>query len=125
MWDLVSDADSIRIIQEFYEAGKVVAAVCHASAVLLGVKLADGRLLIKDTEVTGFSNAEEDAVGLSAAMPFLLETELNKKSGGKYQKAADPWAEKIIVSKGGRLITGQNPGSAAGVGRAIKEALHI
>ncbi len=91
----------------------------------MNVKLADGKLLIQDTEITGFSNAEEDAAGLSPAMPFMLETELNKKSGGKYQKAADLWAEKVVVSKNGRLITGQNPASAEAVGRAIKAALKI
>jgi putative intracellular protease/amidase len=123
MWDLVTDADSIRLIRDFYESGKIVAAVCHASAALLNVKLSDGSLLINNTEVTGFSNAEEDAVGLSPAMPFMLETELGKKSGGKYSKAAQPWEEKVVVSKGGRLITGQNPASAAAVGEAIKQAL--
>ncbi|RFU31118.1 hypothetical protein B7463_g5207, partial [Scytalidium lignicola] len=123
MWDIYNDANSLQIIREFYESGKVVAAVCHGSAALVKAKLSDGTPLIAGADVTGFSNAEEDAVGLSPAMPFMLETELNKISGGKYLKAADPWAEKVVVSKGGRLITGQNPASAEGTGKAILKAI--
>lgn len=56
-------------------------------------------------------------------MPFSLEDELNKISGGKYVRASADWAEKVVVARGGRLITGQNPASATGVGQAIYDAI--
>ncbi|KAI4128093.1 MAG: hypothetical protein LQ347_004312 [Umbilicaria vellea] len=123
MFDLATDETSHQIIREFYEADKIVSAVCHGPAALVNAKLSDGSYLIKGSAVTGFSNVEEDAVQLTAAMPFSLEDELNKNSGGLFEKASDPWAERVVVSKNGRLITGQNPASATGVGKAIQKAL--
>ncbi|KIW26996.1 uncharacterized protein PV07_06778 [Cladophialophora immunda] len=123
MFDLATDASSIQLIREFFEGGKVVAALCHGPASLVNVKLSDGSYLVADAEVTGFSNAEEDSVHLSQFMPFMLETELNRNSNGKYIKADKPWAEFVVVSKGGRLITGQNAASATATGNAIVEAI--
>ncbi|OAP56945.1 hypothetical protein AYL99_09057 [Fonsecaea erecta] len=123
MFDLATDATSIQLIREFFEGGKVVAAVCHGPAALVNVKLSDGSYLVADAEVTGFSNAEEDAVGLSQFMPFMLETELDKHSNGKYRKADKPWAECVVVARGGRLITGQNPLSATATGKVIANAI--
>lgn len=123
MFDLANDDTSHQVIREFWEAGKVVAAVCHGPAALANVKLSDGSYLINGAPVTGFSNAEEDAVGLSSSMPFMLEDALNKNSGGHYQKADAAWGENVVVAKDSRLITGQNPASAAGVGKAIHEAI--
>ena len=120
MFDLATDLTSHQIINEFWEAGKVVSAVCHGPAALVNAKLSDGTYLIKDKEVTGFSNVEEDQAGLSKAMPFLLETDL-AKNGGKFVKADQPWGVKVSVA--GNLITGQNPASATGVGEAIKTAI--
>jgi len=122
MFDLANDATSHKIINEFWEAGKVVSAVCHGPAALVNVKLADGSYLIKGKEVTGFSNVEEDQAGLSSAMPFLLETGLGQ-NGGKFEKADQPWGAKVVVA--GNLITGQNPASATGVGEAIKTAIKV
>jgi len=119
MFDLVNDKDSIALIKEFAESDKIVAAVCHGPAVLLNVELSNGEHLLKDQEVTGFSNSEEDAVGLSSAMPFMLETELGKKSNGKYVKAEQDWGVKIVEARGGKLLTGQNPASAAALGKAV------
>ena len=79
MYDLATDAKSIQLIKEFFENGKIVGAICHGSAALVNVKLSDGSYLVADTEVTGFSNDEEDEIKLSEFMPFMLETELNKK----------------------------------------------
>ena len=121
MFDLATDSTSHKIINEFWTAGKVVSAVCHGPAALVNVKLSDGSYLIKGKEVTAFSNAEEDQAGLSKEMPFMLETDLGT-NGGKFVKAAEPWGEKVVVS--GKLITGQNPASAAGVGQAIKTAIN-
>jgi putative intracellular protease/amidase len=123
MFDLVDDPTSQQLIKEFWEANKIVSAVCHAPAVLYDVKLSDGSLLIAGKEVTAFSNTEEEQAGLTEAVPFLPEDALQKASGGKYVKAAEPWGEKVVVA--GRLITGQNPASATGVGEAIAKALKV
>lgn len=123
MFDLVDDQTSQQLIREFWEADKVVSAVCHGPAVLYDVKLSNGTLLVAGKEVTAFTNAEEEQVGLTDAVPFLPEDALNKASGGHFVKAAEPWGKKVAVS--GKLITGQNPASATGVGEAIAKALNI
>ena len=123
MFDLVTDQTSIKLIQEFYEAGRSVSAVCHGPAALINVKLSDGTYLLANSPVTGFSNDEEDSVGLTSVMPFKLEDELNKNSDGNFQKATEPWGEKVVIARDGRLITGQNPASAGPVGQAIYKAI--
>jgi putative intracellular protease/amidase len=129
MFDLTTDPNSLALIQAFAAAKKPVAAVCHGPCVLLNAKAPSGEALISGVSVTGFSNEEEDAVQLSSFMPFMLETELGRVSGGKYVKAAEAWGEKVVVDKapatGSVIITGQNPNSAAGVGKAILEALGL
>jgi len=109
MWDLPDNAESIGLIEAFVRAGKPVAAVCHAPVALVNVRAPDGDFLIKHKRVTGFSNTEEEAVGLTAVVPFLLEDRL-KARGGLYSKAAD-WAPHVEVD--GQLVTGQNPASSA------------
>ncbi|KAK4496745.1 hypothetical protein PRZ48_012728 [Zasmidium cellare] len=122
MFDLATDPESQQIIRAFYEKGKVVSAVCHGPAALANVKLSDGSYLVNGQEVTGFTNTEEDQVGLSSAMPFMLETKL-QENGGKFVKA-DPWAPKVVSSgRGNKLITGQNPASAGPIGEAILKAI--
>ncbi|KAM5344741.1 hypothetical protein ACJ41O_010603 [Fusarium nematophilum] len=121
MFDLVKDETSLKLIEEFYKAGKPVAAVCHGPIVFVNVTV-DGVPLLKGKEAAGFSNAEEDAVQLSSAMPALLEDEI-KRVGGKYVKADELWAEKTVVD--GLVITGQNPASALGVGKALAKALGV
>ncbi|MBC7829144.1 MAG: type 1 glutamine amidotransferase domain-containing protein [Chitinophagaceae bacterium] len=108
LWDLTSDPKSIQLIKDFWMAGKPVAAVCHAPAVLLNVMLQNGEPLLKGKKVTGFTNSEEEAVGLTEIVPFLLENELKNK-GGMYSKKAD-WASYVV--RDGALITGQNPASS-------------
>lgn len=121
MFDLATDSTSHQVIREFWEAGKVVSAVCHGPAALANVKLSDGSYLVNGSEVTGFTNSEEDAAGLSSVMPFLLETRL-REHGGKFEKA-DDWAPYVVIGKEGRLITGQNPASATPIGKAILERI--
>lgn len=123
MWDLATDATSHELINEFYTHNKIVSAVCHGPAALTHVKLSSGGYLLDGQSVTGFSNAEEDAVGLTSVMPFKLEDALNTATGGKYVKAEKDWSPKVVSARGGRLITGQNPASASGVGEAIYEAI--
>jgi putative intracellular protease/amidase len=107
MWDLVEDKNSIALIEEFYNAGKPVAAVCHAPGVLKNVTY-QGQPIVKGKRVTGFANSEEEAVHLTKVVPFLVEDEL-KRLGGIYEKGPD-WSVYTIVD--GRLITGQNPASS-------------
>ncbi|CAG8001851.1 unnamed protein product [Penicillium nalgiovense] len=129
MFDLTEDQTSLALIQTFAAANKPVAAVCHGPCVLLNATAPSGVPLISGVGVTGFSNVEEDAVSLSSAMPFMLETELGRVTGGKYVKAAEPWGEMVVVGKaagtGSTIITGQNPGSATGVGKEILKALGL
>ena len=108
LWDLANDTNSIALIEKFYNEKKPVAFVCHAPGVLLKTKLPNGEPLVKGKDVTGFSDSEEEAVGLTKIVPFLLEDEL-KKLGANYSKGAD-WGSFVKVD--GLLITGQNPGSS-------------
>ncbi|RFU25555.1 hypothetical protein B7463_g10777, partial [Scytalidium lignicola] len=123
MFDLAIDETSHKLINEFYSHNKIISAVCHGPAALAAVKLPSGDYLLSGQPVTGFSNEEEDAVNLSKVVPFSLEDELNRASGGKFVKADKAWGEKVVVARGGRLITGQNPASATGVGKAIYDAV--
>ena len=120
LWDLTIDEDSINLINAFWAAKKPVAAVCHAPSVLLNVKDAAGEPLIKGKKVTGFTNTEEAAVGLTDVVPFLLEDEL-KNEGGIYSKGED-WASYVVQD--GLLITGQNPGSSEAVAERLLTLLN-
>jgi putative intracellular protease/amidase len=122
MFDLATNDISHELINEFYSNDKVIAAVCHGPAALAHVKIPGGGFLLDGQPVTGFSNSEEEAVGLASAVPFKLEDKLNEATGGKYEKAPD-WGVKVVVARDGKLITGQNPASAGPVGEAIKKAI--
>ncbi|KAK4044059.1 class I glutamine amidotransferase-like protein [Parachaetomium inaequale] len=125
MFDLAEDPTSQALIQEFASKDKVVAAVCHGPAALVGVKGsgAKGEAFLNGRAVTGFTNAEEEEAGLDAVVPFLLEDRLVQVvgKGGRFEKADEKWAEKVVVD--GKLITGQNPASAKGVAEAIVQAV--
>lgn len=124
MFDLATDSDSIALLTEFVNAGKVVSAVCHGPAALVNVKTKDGEWLVAGAEVTGFSDAEEEIMGLVEAMPFPLEGRLRER-GGVYVKADEPWGVKVAVAKGGLLITGENPASATETAEAVKKAIGL
>ena len=109
LWDLAEDKDSITLIEAFLAANKHVALVCHAPGVLRHVKTPEGKPLVEGKKVTGFTNIEEEAVGLTDVVPFLVEDELIAK-GGIYSKGAD-WSSYVVTD--GLLITGQNPTSSA------------
>ena len=119
LWDLTTDKNSIKLIEDFWDAKKPVATVCHAPSVLLNVKDEDGNFLIKGKKVTAFSNTEEVAVKLDKIVPFMLEDEIKKK-GGIYSKKED-WTSYVI--KDGLLITGQNPQSSAEVAKELLAVL--
>ena len=119
MWDLATDMHSISLIEAFAHSGKPHGFVCHAPGVLLKVRDNNGKPLIAGREVTGFSNAEEAAVGLTDVVPFLIEDEF-QRLGARYSKGAD-W--QVHVRTAGQLVTGQNPASSAAAANALLDLL--
>lgn len=119
LFDLVNNELSLQLIEKFWRQGKPVSAVCHAPAVLVNAKDQQGESLVKGRKVTGFTNSEEAAVGLTEVVPFLLEDKLIEL-GADFQKAGDG---KSFVVEDGQLITGQNPASSEAVARALVKKL--
>ncbi|GJI98607.1 dimethylallyltransferase [Duganella caerulea] len=119
LWDLAEDRASIALIEAMLAAGKPVAAVCHAPGVLRHVKAADGSPLVRGKQVTGFTNTEEEAVGLTKVVPFLVEDML-KENGGIYSKLGD-WQAYAVTD--GLLVTGQNPASSEAAAAALLKLL--
>ena len=119
LWDLVENQHSIALISRFLESQKPVAAVCHASAVFLNVSDSQNNPIVKGKAVTGFSNTEEDAVGLTKVVPFLLEDELVSR-GADYQKV-DDW--NVLSIQDGLIITGQNPASSEATAEKLLSAV--
>ncbi|WP_282128021.1 type 1 glutamine amidotransferase domain-containing protein [Roseobacter litoralis] len=109
LWDLAEDADSKSLIETFASSDRPVGAVCHAPAVFRHTEGADGKPLVSRKTVTGFTNTEEEGVGLTDVVPFLVEDML-KSNGGDYKKG-DDWASFVVTD--GKLVTGQNPASSA------------
>lgn len=115
MWDFPTSPDVSRVGREVYERGGIVAAVCHGPAALVNMMLSDGSYLVDGKRVAGFTNEEEDAVGLTDVVPFLLADTLTSR--GARHISAESFTEHVVVD--GRLVTGQNPQSAAGVARGV------
>lgn len=115
LWDLASDPHSISLIQSTYAAVKPLGLVCHAPGVLRDAKGVDDAPLVQGRKVTGFTNSEEEAVGLTKVVPFLVEDML-KANGGRYEKGAD-FASHVVID--GNLVTGQNPASSADAAKAL------
>ena len=119
LWDLANDADSIALIEAFAKADKPTGFVCHAPGVLKSVNGPDGKPLVNGRKVTGFTNSEEDAVGLTDVVPFLVENVLTA-NGGDYSKGPD-WGSYVLTD--GKLVTGQNPGSSHAAAEALLKLL--
>lgn len=119
LWDLAESKESIGLIESFIAADKPVALVCHAPGVLRHVTTGEGRPLVEGRKVTGFTNSEEAAVGLTDVVPFLVEDELKAK-GGTYSNGPD-WGSHVVQD--GLLITGQNPASSTAAAERLIEAL--
>lgn len=119
LWDLAESKDSRQLIEAFASSGRPVGAVCHAPGVFKHVTGADGNPIVSGKTVTGFTNTEEEAVGLSEVVPFLVEDMLIAK-GGKYRKGED-WAPFVVVD--GKLVTGQNPASSEEAARKLLSLL--
>lgn len=120
MFDFPQSSDLEDLMARFYESDKVVSTVCHGATGLLNVDLSSGEPLVKDKQVTGFSWPEEEAANRAEAVPYSLEDEL-RKLGAQYS-TADQLFETYVVEDG-RLITGQNPGSARAVAEAVVKQL--
>lgn len=119
LWDLAEDARSIALIETMLGAEKPVALVCHAPGALRHVKRADGAPMVQGKAVTGFTNSEEAAAGLTDVVPFLVEDMLVEE-GGCYSKAGD-WQPHVV--RDGLLITGQNPASSEPAARELLQQL--
>jgi len=119
LWDLAEDPTSIALIEDFHRRGKPTALVCHAPGVLRHVRGETGHPVVEGRRVTGFTNSEEDGVGLTDVVPFLVEDELKAK-GGLFSRGPD-WGSYVLQD--GLLITGQNPSSSAAAARMLMDAL--
>lgn len=121
MWDLPNNQTLANILSQAYAQEKVIAAVCHGPAGLIGATKPDESPLVEGLKISSFTNAEEDAVGLSDTVPFMLESKL-RELGANFQGGAnfEPYA-----IQSGNLITGQNPGSSLLVADKVLEALQI
>lgn len=115
MWDFPNNSKMQEVSRKIYENGGIVSAVCHGVVALLNIEIANGKNLIDGVKVTGFSNSEEEALGLDKVVPFLAETELINR-GSKYAKGSD-WVEFAVSDK--RVVTGQNPASGAAVAKEV------
>ncbi|MFT3947826.1 MAG: type 1 glutamine amidotransferase domain-containing protein [Agriterribacter sp.] len=115
MWDFADNADLAKIATDIYENGGVVSAVCHGSAGLVNIKLSNGKYLVDGKKINAFTNEEETAVKLDKVVPFLLESKLIER-GAKFEKSG-LWQPHVTVDQ--RVVTGQNPQSAKGVGEAV------
>lgn len=120
LWDLAEHPISIDLIEKYWADGKPVAAVCHAPGVLRHVKKPDGTPLVQGKRVTGFTNSEEEAVGLTKVVPFLVEDSL-KQAGGQFERT-DDWGVYVVTD--GHLVTGQNPASSAATAEELLKLLH-
>ena len=115
LWDLAESEDSKRLIEAFASSDRPIGAVCHAPAVFKHTLGAGGKPLVSGRRVTGFTNTEEEAVELTAVVPFLVEDML-KANGGLYEKGPD-WGSFVLVD--GHLVTGQNPASSEEAAREL------
>ncbi len=119
MWDLPTDAGVTRAVEAAFAAGKLIASVCHGAAGLVTARRPDGEPVVKGKRINSFTDAEEDAVGLSTIVPFHLETRL-RELGAQFEGAAN-WTSFAI--RDGQFITGQNPQSSALVAQQVLKAL--
>lgn len=119
LWDFPDQRELARLAAQIYERGGVVGAVCHGPAGLVNVKLSNGQYLVAGKDVSAFTNEEERAVELDQVIPFFLADRLVER--GARHHPAPLWQPQVVVSE--RLVTGQNPASATGVGEAMVQLL--
>jgi putative intracellular protease/amidase len=115
MWDFPHQPVLDKVAATIYEQGGVVGAVCHGPSGLLNIKLSDGSYLVAGKKVAAFTNEEEVAMKLTEVIPFFLADKLTER-GAIYTKADNFKSNVEVVD---RLVTGQNPASAKGVGEQM------
>ena len=120
MWDLAEDKNSVKLIESFLAANKPIALVCHAPGVLRHLKTADGKPLVQGKKVTGFTDGEEEEMGLTKVVPFLVEDELINL-GATFSKVKN-WGVHTVTD--GQLITDQNPASSGPTAKVLLEKLN-
>ena len=118
MWDFPDNTELAAIAAQIYKRGGIVAGVCHGPAGLINIRIGDD-YLVKGKTMACFTNEEETAVALADVVPFLLEDRLRER--GATIIPAAPFRAQVVTSK--RVVTGQNPASAEGVGLAIAKLL--
>ncbi|AXI82945.1 type 1 glutamine amidotransferase domain-containing protein [Xylella taiwanensis] len=121
MWDFADSLAVQKVIRDIWESGGIVAAVCHGPAALVNATLSDGSYLVAGKKVAAFTDAEETEVKYANVVPYLLASTL-KQRGALHQPAPN-WAKNVVID--GRLITGQNPASAHGVGQGVVDQLKV
>jgi putative intracellular protease/amidase len=119
MWDFADNVELALIAAKIYENNGIISGVCHGPAGFVNIKLSNGKYLVDGKKINAFTNEEEIAVGLEKVVPFMLESKLIER-GAKFEKSG-LWQSHVTVDQ--RVITGQNPASAGGVGKAVLEAL--
>lgn len=122
MFDFPDSEGLQRISREIFERGGVVSSVCHGYAGLLNTTLSDGSLLVAGRKLTGFSWTEEVVARVDKLVPYNVEEEM-KKRGALYEKGLIPFASYVVAD--GRLVTGQNPGSAKATAKKVVEVLGV
>lgn len=120
VWDFPKNQELGQLAKQIYDNGGIISAVCHGVVGLLEIQNADGNAFIDGKQLTGFTNEEEAINQLTDDVPFLAEDAL--KAAGAHHTKSDPYTEHVITD--GRLITGQNPQSAKGVGEAVIAVLN-
>jgi putative intracellular protease/amidase len=118
-WDLPDDPATIDLTRRAYEAGMVVGAVCHGQCALVNVVLTDGTQLLAGRNVAAFTNSEEQAIGMTRVVPFLLSDKLIQR--GAVHVTAPSFLPHVVID--GRLVTGQNPASATVTAQAVVDVL--
>lgn len=121
MWDFADNTQLAKIAAAIYENNGIVGAVCHGPAGLVNIKLSDGKYLVDGKKINTFTNEEEEAVGLTKVVPFLLESKMIAR-GAKFEKSG-LWQNHVVSDQ--RVVTGQNPQSAKSVGEAMLKELRI
>ncbi|MCQ9371401.1 type 1 glutamine amidotransferase domain-containing protein [Corynebacterium sp. 35RC1] len=120
MFDFPNNEVLHHITRSIYESGGVVAAVCHGYCGLVEVELSNGKPLVSGRSITGFSWMEEKLAGVAKLVPYNAQQRAEEQ-GAHYSKSRIPFASYTQVD--GRIVTGQNPGSAAATAHKTLEVL--
>ncbi|MGZ3768050.1 MAG: type 1 glutamine amidotransferase domain-containing protein [Bdellovibrio sp.] len=121
MFDFADNLQLQKLTAQIFEGNGVVCSICHGTAGLVNVRLSDGSFLIKGHEIAGFSNEEEESVGMEKVVPFLLQSKIEER--GAHYTSSPRFTPHVV--KSGRLVTGQNPSSGTAVAKAILEVLEF